>query len=358
MKNKLLLLTFCFCYICSLSAQTTPHQFTDMNGRIVTLDKPLERVVVIPIPAASMLVGMDESTDKLVGMHPFAKVAAKEGIFSQLFPTILSVRSDTVGNNFVPNIETLLNVNPDLVWQWGHRGDDIIAPIENAGLTVATLNYGKEEYTQQWITLMGLTLDKPEKAQQMIRWRNDVIDQLQKATASLSAKPKVLYLSQFNNSIQTFGSTSHNNFDIELAGGISLNKDITGARTLNIEQILVWDPDIILLGNFEQGLKPQDVYDNVLLSDVAAVKHKRVFKLPIGGFIWDAPNQETPLYWLWLSMIFHPDKMHWPLRQEMIKQYQMLYHSPLNQQQIDQILQIKLNQISDYDQFKFTDTAQ
>lgn len=353
MKYNVLCITFCFLFSCYQSAQSQPVQFKDMNDREIKLDNAPQRIVVIPIPAASMLVGMDESTHHLVGMHPFAKVAAKEGMLSQMFPDIINIRSDTVGNNFMPNIETLLSVKPDLVWQWGHRGDDIITPMENVGLTVATLNYGKEVYTQKWIELMGETLDHPTKAQAMIDWRNQVINDLQQVTQNIpeTEKPKVLYLLYFNSNIQTFGATSHNNFDFELAGGISLNKDLYGARNLNIEQILVWDPDIILLGNFEQGLKPQDVYDNPLLADVTAVKNRRVFKLPIGGFIWDAPNQETPLYWLWLSMIFHPKTIQWPLRELIAKHYLELYNYHVSQAQIDQILQIQLNQVSNYPLF-------
>ncbi|MBC8945689.1 MULTISPECIES: ABC transporter substrate-binding protein [Xenorhabdus] len=321
-------------------------EFRDMSQQVIHLSIPAERIVVIPIPAASMLAGLDESSDKLVGMHPFAGVAARDGMLSKIFPDVLNIRTDMVGNNFTPNIEALLNVQPDLVWQWGHRGDDIISPMRNAGLTVATLNYGGESCTQEWIRLMGLTLGHDKKAEEMISWRQEVISQLSIITDKIpeAKRPRVLYLSHFHQRIQTFGSASHNNADFALAGGVSLNRDLIGPRTLNIEQILLWDPDIILLGNFEAGLSPADIYHNPILSDVTAVKNKRVYKLPIGGFIWDAPNQETPLYWQWLSMIFHPDTIHWPLRDEIHKRYQQLYGYRLTESQIDDILQLKLNQ--------------
>lgn len=343
-----LLIRIVLVVITGMAASAMAHgslEFTDMANRNIRLSAPATRIVVIPIPAASMLVGLDESSEKLVGMYPFAGVAAREGMLGHMFPAVLNVRSDMVGNNFTPNIEALLNVQPDLVWQWGHRGDDILSPMRDAGLTVATLNYGKESDTQRWITLMGTTLGKPEKAAGMLRWRQDVIDALAATTAAIpeAEQPRVLYLSHFNQSIQTFGATSHNNADFALAGGVSLNRDLTGPRTLNIEQILLWDPDIILLGNFEQGLKPDDVYLNPVLSGVAAVKNRRVYKLPIGGFIWDAPNQETPLYWQWLSMIFHPQTAHWPLRAEIRRRYQQLYGYGVTEQQIDGILQVELN---------------
>lgn len=336
------------CIVSMVFFTTTAHsaiEFTDMSNQHIRLNTVPERVVVIPIPAASMLVGLDESSEKLVGMHPFAGVAAREGMLSNMFPAVLNVRSDMVGNNFTPNIEALLSVKPDLVWQWGHRGDDIISPMRNVGLRVATLNYGKERDTQRWITLMGTTLGKTEKAEGMLRWRREVIHLLGRKTATIPEKeqPQVLYLSHFNQRIQTFGSTSHNNADFALAGGVSLNRNLTGSRTLNIEQIITWDPDVILLGNFEQGLKPDDVYQNLMLSEVKAVRERRVYKLPVGGFVWDAPNQETPLYWQWLSMLFHPRAVHWPLREEIQRRYQQIYGYNVTQAQIDKILQTELN---------------
>lgn len=327
----------------ALSAGAT--RFTDMNQRQVLLDKPAERIVVIPIPAASTLISVDGDTQRLAGMHPFAKVAASIGILAEMFPATLNIRSDTVGNNFMPNIETLLAVKPDLVWQWGHRGSDIITPMEKAGLTVATLLYGKEEYAQRWITLMGISLGQEDKATRLNAWRNATLAELAKSVSDIppKTKPRVLYLARFLKDIQTFGATSHNNHDIELAGGISITANLTGSRTVNIEQLLAWNPDIILLGNFETQGTPQHIYDNPLLADISAVKQHRVYKLPVGGFIWDAPNQESPLYWKWLAMLFHPHKLYWPLRQEIKQQYAFIYGYTPTERQIDGILQTGLN---------------
>ena len=80
-----------------------------------------------------------------------------------------------------------------------------------------------------------------------------------------------------------------------------------------------------------------------MLSEVVAVKNHRVYKLPVGGFIWDAPNQETPLYWQWLAMIFHPEKFTVPLREEIRQRYQQLYGYQVTEDQIDGILQMEMN---------------
>ena len=47
-----------------------------------------------------------------------------------------------------------------------------------------------------------------------------MINQLENSVAAIpeDKQPRVLYLSHFKQSIQTFGSTSHNNADFALAG--------------------------------------------------------------------------------------------------------------------------------------------
>ncbi|AJI93834.1 periplasmic binding family protein [Yersinia ruckeri] len=334
------------------------NSFIDMNQRHVNLPAEVKRAVVIPIPAASLLASLDLGTQRLAGIHPFAKVAAQEGLLSRMFPAINQIASDTVGQGFSPNIETLLAAQPDLVWQWGHLGNDIVEPIVQAGLKVAIIlyPYHDDSRMQQWITLMGISIGQMARARQMIEWRQQTLADVIKKTAHIpgAQKVRVLYLSRFLSEIQTIGSTSHTNSDIQRAGGVSITADFGGARTINQEQIMVWNPDIILLGNFEVGLLPEHIYQSPALAEVAAVKNRRVYKIPIGGFIWDAPNQETPLYWQWLAMTFYPDNIAWPLRAEIHRQYDFLYGYRPTSQDIDGVLQLEANKASEryHQQFK------
>ena len=43
-------------------------QVKDQKGRIIKFDKPIQRVVSIPIPAPSMFIAIDGSAEKLVGV--------------------------------------------------------------------------------------------------------------------------------------------------------------------------------------------------------------------------------------------------------------------------------------------------
>ncbi len=333
-----------------------PISFQDQKDRTVSLDAPAERVVTIPIPAASVVIAVDGGTDHLVGMHPLSKTAIKDRPLGAFFPEALGITSDITpkGFTFVPNVEELLALDPDLVFQWGHLSDDIIEPMLNAGLNVATIRIGKEEFTIRWLEMMGAALGKEEKARQMIDWRNETRRMLAERTAEIAEedKPRVLYFMNYLSKLRVAGGKSYNNFAMDLAGGRNVAADLGMFVDVGPEQVLAWDPEIILLNGFEPGLTPQDVYDNPLFADVSAVKNRQVYLMPLGGYRWDPPNHESPLSWVWQSMVFHPDKFNWPLRDMMDEQYQFIYGHGVDDEMSDQILRMDANgSAANYDQF-------
>ena len=153
---------------------TAPEQgatLTDQYGNTLTLDQPAERIVTIPIPAASMLIAVDGGAERLVGTHPMSKSALQDGILGTFFPDARSIPSNVVGQGFMPNVEALLTLEPDLVLQWGHQGSGIVEPLRAAGLPVVLLRYGGEKEAIDWLTLMGRITGKTERAQRLIDWR-------------------------------------------------------------------------------------------------------------------------------------------------------------------------------------------
>ncbi|MDR1623342.1 MAG: hypothetical protein LBS00_13325, partial [Synergistaceae bacterium] len=82
-----------------------PIVFGDQYGREIKLDKPAQRIVTVPIPAASMVMALDGTDQHLVGMNPSAKRALLEGILGKFFPSSANINSDIVmGEGFAPNV--------------------------------------------------------------------------------------------------------------------------------------------------------------------------------------------------------------------------------------------------------------
>lgn len=340
----------------ALGAAAEQINVQDQRGRTVSLDGEVQRVVTIPIPAASMFIAVDGGTERLVGMHQLSKTAIKGRILQKFYPDALAIPSNITGKgfSFAPNVEELLTLDPDLVFQWGHLNDDIVDPLVNAGLKVALIKIGQEAFTRKWLQIMGEVTGKANKAQTMIDWRDAVEMEVRAATRDIRAedRPRTLYFMNYLSSLRVAGGKSYNNFYIDLAGGRNVAADLGMFAEVGIEQIIVWNPEVILLNGFEAKLSPQDVYDNELLADVSAVKNRRVYKMPLGGYRWDPPNQESPLTWLWLSMILHPDKFDWDLYDRIDSNYQFIYGQGVTAEDVRNILRFDMNaDASNYDIF-------
>lgn len=333
-------------FLLPLAAPAAPVAFTDMLGNPVSLAAPASRAVTLPMPAGSLLISLDGGVQHLAGMHPNAYALMQGGLLARLFPALAKVRTDITRSGFAPNVETLLQMQPDLVWQWGHMGDDLIAPLRNAGLPVAALLYGTEARSREWIRLMGLSLGQQARAAAQLAWRDQVRAEIASVTSGLRAdqRPGVLYLARYAPQLRASGAGTSFDDDIRLAGGRNVAAAIGSGQTVNIEQIMAWAPDVILLNNFEPGLTPAMLYQDPLFADIPAVRHRRVYKIPAGGYLWDPPSQESPLYWQWLALLLHPERFDWPLRERIGQAYAQLYGYHPDARDIDTVLQVEQNQ--------------
>lgn len=144
------------------------------------------------------------------------------------------------------------------------------------------------------------------------------------------------------------GKGTYNDYYIKLVGGqnpASGDHGVKGMAGVETEQVLHWDPDIILLGNFDEA-KPDDVYRKHAWRTVSAVRSHRVYKVPLGGYRWDPPSHESPLMWQWLSQVAFPNKGSSDLHDKITKYYQYFYDHTPTDRQLDQILRHDMNRKS------------
>jgi iron complex transport system substrate-binding protein len=314
---------------------------TDQAGREIALEKPAERIVTIPMPMASGVIAIDGSADKLVGMNPLSLTALEEGILGRIFPEALSVTDAVTGTDFVPNVEALAAANPDLVIQWGDRGPEIVDPILNAGLNALLISYGNEDNAREYMRNVAVAIGKSERNDAHEAWREEVRQEIAAVTEALGEdeRPNVLYLGRSLSDITATGAAnSFQNWSIDLAGGKNAAAELEGNQSINREQIAQWNPDVILLNSFEPELDVSWVYDDPILSLTKAAQDKRVYKMPLGGYRWDPPSQESPLTWMWLAELLHPDLFDFDLRAEMRDAYKVLYNYDLTDEDIDGII--------------------
>ncbi|MEO9330299.1 ABC transporter substrate-binding protein [Gordonia aurantiaca] len=334
------------------SATGGPITVVDQYQNTLTFDTPVGRIASTIIPVPSMIIGSDQSTARNVGVNQVAISMASKGMLGTMFPAFLDTPV-VAGNDFVPNVEHILSLNPDVVIQWGDKGDDIVAPLRNAGLKVLLLKYGTQEDLEAWISIFGELLGKKEQADAVLATMAADRKTVEKAAAAhASEAPRVLYM--YNAPEMKVGAdNSYMDFWIRLAGGknVASGAGSGSSFAVTLEQVLSWDPEIVILGNFEPT-SPEGMYADPRWSSLSAVKNKRVYKAPLGGFSWDPPCYESNLMWLWVNSVFFPDVRH-DLRGRIQETYKKLYAYDVSAADIDRILHVPANGVSaNYDAFR------
>ncbi|MCF8569889.1 ABC transporter substrate-binding protein [Gordonia sp. HY002] len=324
----------------------------DQRGTTVTLDGPADKVAFTVMPAPAIFAAVDRSYDRIVGINESTLAANKGGMFATMFPE--SASSPTVaGNDFVPNVETLLQLSPDVVVQWGDRGTGVTEPIEAAGMPVAGLEYGTQEDLEKWITLFSEIAGKPARGEHLVEWQHTKIAEMRERVASAKGeRPRAMILSKTGDTYSTTTGSGYDGFQFDLVGADLVSKDfVSDSGQVNAEQILSWDPEVIMLSGFDEST-PADIYADTRLASTSAVKNKRVYKTPLGGYRWQVPSAESPLMWLWMNHILYPGERSGELRSEMKSAFDDLFAYDISDDEIDQVLRLDLNrEAADYDQF-------
>ena len=325
---------------------------TDQRGETVTLDGPAEKVAFTVMPAPSIFAAVDRSYDRIVGINESTLKANQGGMFATMFPA--SAESPTVaGSDFVPNVETLLELDPDVVVQWGDNGADVIEPIENAGLPVVGLEYGTQEDLETWITLFAQVAGKPERGEELVAWQQGEIEEMRAKVADRSEeRPRAMMLSRTGDGYGTTTGSGYDGFQFDLVGAELVSQDfVSDSGQVSPEQILAWDPEVIFLSGFDE-MTPADVYADPRLASVAAVAEKRVYKTPLGGYRWQVPSAESPLMWAWMHHVLYPGQDTTGFREDVRAGFDDLFAYEISDEEIDKVLRTDLNKDSaDYDQF-------
>lgn len=324
----------------------------DQRGETITLDGPADKVAFTVMPAPSIFAAVDRSYDRIVGINQSTLVANQGGMFATMFPA--SAQSPVVaGSDFVPNVETLLQLDPDVVVQWGDRGTGVTEPIESAGFPVVGLEYGTQEDLENWITLFAQVAGKPERGEELVAWQHaEIADMRERVAQQSGERPRAMILSKTGDTYSTTSATGYDGFQFDLVGADLVTKGfVSDSGQVNAEQILAWNPEVIMLSGFDTST-PADIYADPRLAGVSAVQNKRVYKTPLGGYRWQVPSAESPLMWLWMHQILYPGAKTGELRANMQDAFDDLFAYEISEDEIDQVLRFDMNRdAANYDQF-------
>jgi iron complex transport system substrate-binding protein len=327
--------------LASTAAAFAQVSFLDHRGKLIEFATPPERMAAV-IGSGGVLLyrAIDGTSAHIAGTNPQAKTRFEAGIYGTLMPELLDLNTG-LGNEFVPNVEALLEVKPDAVLQWIFD-PEIIEPMERVGLKVVGWDCCTEQNRRDYMSMTGYMTGHIDRAQMMLKMEDDSNAALREKFSAIPAEEytTLLEVDQIDDQIRVIANSSR---DYTLSAIDNLAADGTNEwwRTIDAEQFLSWNPDIIVISGWQQTIQPSDIYDHPLLGSVEAVKNRRVYRIPMFNSNPDAP--EIHLTAQWLARIASPEKFEQGFRETVRGTYEAIYGRQPTDAQLDIIFEIEAN---------------
>lgn len=325
---------------------------TDLKGREVNVPQNVQRIAVVPIPWASVIYAIDGSSERLAAIHPTAMSFYKGKFLETKDKHFAQLDTKIIGQNFSVNLESAAQAGVDTAILWQYQDKDA-EKLTKVGIPTLLIYNDTVENLKKSFLIIGKLLGKEERAAKI----NEYYDTANKKIIAKKAwektdKPTVLFLR--NAKLRLQGNDNFMHEAIRIGGGENPYDQIalrgSSAQTIAMEEVYKLNPDIILLSNFDKFV-PDDLYNNKIpgqdWSTVKAVQEKRVYKVPMGIYLWDAPGVETPLMMEWLAHVLQPELFkELDVRADAKKFYEDFMHYNISEADMAQIFADEANKNS------------
>jgi iron complex transport system substrate-binding protein len=253
-------------------------------------------------------MGMFGQVDKMVAVVDGIK---RDIILTDIYPTIKDL--PVPKSSGVINIEELIGTRPDVVFV----KRDITArkaeteKLNKVKIPFLVVDYNSIEEQLYAAEMIGQVVGETEKARQYKAYYQDCIRRIQEGIQDIDPQQRVQVYHSINEATRTDVAGSLSGEWLEAAGAYNVSaqeklKLLEGKYYASLEQILLWDPEVILVN--EMGVDHYKL-TNKQWASLQAVKNKKVYKLPSGISRWGHPSSpETPLAILWTAKTLYPDR--------------------------------------------------
>jgi iron complex transport system substrate-binding protein len=309
----------------------------DGAGRSIPVPARVERVFPAGPPAAIMLYTL--APDLLLGW-PRANRAQE---CAYMLPDICT-RPEVgriTGRGNTANLETVLALKPDLILDVGSTSETFVSLAarvqEQTGIPYALLD-GRFVALSMAYQKLGQLIGRQAEAESLADYTHHALTAITERIADVTAeqRPRVYYARGPRGLVTGLGG-SINVETIELIGRNVAGGAPGGLANVSIEQVLLWNPDVIVTIDQEFAAT---VHNDPSWASVGAVRHNEVHLSPKMPFGWvDFPPGVNRLIGLWwLAKILYPERFPEDMRMLTREFYARFYHVTPTDAQIDQVL--------------------
>lgn len=282
----------------------------DSLDRTVVIPTRARRVVAIQAEISRLIVALGAGDD-LVGIDYTLRL--HDHLFKYIYPKQSGLPLVSMAENNV-NLETIMALEPDIIFVSPYERQIVDAIQRKTRIPVVALaSMGSLAKLAEEMRLVGRILGREERAEELVSFFNGTLDRIRERLKDVPSdqKPRV-YMTFWGSLTRTPVSYE----PVNVAGGVNVSEKIiptilgSVGTVVKIEQILLWNPDMILVhGNYppkDRAVTVEGILKDPRLTALSSVKSKKVFYTFGFWEWWDMA--EVTLETMYLAHLFHPDK--------------------------------------------------
>jgi len=216
------------------------------------------------------------------------------------------------------NTEAVLALQPDVVVLKNFLKKGMGDPLERVGVETVYLDLETPEAWMDDLVLLGELFDNTGRAEELRDIFNARISAVEKPLENLKAsqKPRTLVLYRsVKDGVKAVNVPPLSWIQtrmVEMAGGEPVWRDADfGERwtRTGIEQIAVWDPDVILVAAYHVNAVDavEELKQDPAWSSLRAVQNGDIHPFPADYHSWDQPDVRWLLGLQWMAATLHPE---------------------------------------------------
>lgn len=309
-------------------------EIVDMAGETIKLDKVPEKVFATTPIGTIILYSIDP--DKIIGWNYDLKEGEKEFILEEYhdLPNLGGAGREAI------NTEELLKLDPDVIISMGETNEGLI----DIGKPVVYLDDSLESLPEVY-EILGKVLGEEERAVKLAKYCRETIDYVEEKSSEISEEDRVgVYYAEGPNGLETEPAGSYHGVVLDKVGGKNVAEvseiNNKGKSEVSIEQIISWDPEVIISWDDERGGYYSGILEDEAWGGISAVKNKDVYEIPNKPFNWfDRPPTVNRILGLkWLGNLLYPEIYDYIIEDEVREFYKEFYHYELNDEELNKLL--------------------
>lgn len=321
------------------------REITDMAGRKVTVPtaENIESVFSAG-PVAAIFLYM-VAPDKLLGWNYELNDVEKSIILDKYQDLPNFGMGDAV------NYEAVIAANPTIAINSGKINDAMVSDCdalsESLGIPVVAVD-NELNNSAEAFRFMGELLGVEDHAEELAQYAEQVFTDINALSDIPEEKKVSVYFGNGEDSLETAPRGSQHAQILDAINAVNV-ADLElgdGSRVqISAEQLLAWDPDVIVVNGEPKADKSgssaaEDILSNPDYASLKAVQDQKVYGTPNAPFSWvDRPAGPNRLIgMLWFSALIYPEYIKCDINEEIHKFFDLFYHVDLSDEQLENVL--------------------